>query len=105
VRGARLAGDHRLVDRRVALDNRAIGRHAATGADEHEVPELQVRDGHGMGHRAVDELGLVGQERGQRLERARGLPERLHLLPVAQQHHVDQERELPPELEVQPAEL
>jgi hypothetical protein len=105
VRGAGLAGDHRLVHRGVALDDRAVGRDPPAGSDEHEVSRLEIGDGHAVRHRAVEHLGLVGEERGEGFERARGLPEGPHLLPVTEQHHVDQERELPPELEVEPAEL
>jgi hypothetical protein len=66
---------------------------------------LQLGDRDRVGHRAVDHLGVVRQKRRQRFERAGGLPERLHLLPVAQEHHVNQEGELPPELEIERAEL
>ena len=52
----------------------------------------------------VDPLGLVGQQRGQRVERARRLAERAHLQPVAEQHDHDQERQLPPEVQVEPAD-
>jgi hypothetical protein len=89
----------------VAVDHGAVGRHPATRANQDDVARLQVRGGDRSGGGAVHELGLVRQERRERVQRARGLPEGLHLLPVAQEHHVDQERELPPELEIQPAEL
>ena len=49
-------------------------------------------------------LGLVGQQLGQRRQGAPGLADRLHLLPVAEQHDRDQRRQLPPELEVEPVE-
>jgi hypothetical protein len=52
----------------------------------------------------ADALGLVGQQRGQGGERVLGLAERLHLLPVAEQHDRDQGAELPPEVEVEPVE-
>ena len=53
---------------------------------------------------AVDELGLVGQQRGECGERVLGLADRLHLLPVAEQHDRHQRSQLPPELEVEPVE-
>ena len=53
----------------------------------------------------LDDLGVVRQQRGERVQRAGRLPERLHLLPVPEEHHVDQQRELPPELEIEPAGL
>ena len=53
---------------------------------------------------AVDDLGVVGQQLGERGERAPGLADRLHLLPVTEQHDRHQRRQLPPELEVEPVE-
>ena len=101
----RLPRDHRLVERGVPVHDRPVRRHPPAGADQDQVARLELGDRDRVGHVAVDHLGLVRQERGERLERTRGLSERLHLLPVAEEHHVDQERELPPELEIQDAEL
>ena len=53
---------------------------------------------------AVDELGLVGQQLGQRRQRAAGLADGLHLLPVPEQHDRDQGGELPPELQLEPVD-
>ena len=53
---------------------------------------------------AVDPLGLVRQECSERGERTVRLTDRLHLLPVPEQHDRHEQRELPPELEVEPAE-
>ncbi len=65
-------------------------------------PELGERDrAHVV---AVDDLGLVGQQLGQRRQRAAGLADRLHLLPVAEQHDRHQRGQLPPELQVEPVE-
>ena len=89
----------------VAVDDRAVGRHPPAGTHQHDVadPQLAGRD---RLDRAVvvDALGLVGQQRGQGGERALGLADGLHLLPVAEQHDRDQRGQLPPELEVEPAE-
>ena len=52
----------------------------------------------------ADSLCIVGQQLGQRRERAPGLADRAHLLPVAEQHDRDQGGELPPELQVEPLE-
>jgi hypothetical protein len=50
----------------------------------------------------AEPFGFVGQEGGERLERAARLADRLHLLPVAEQHDRHEQGELPPELEVEP---
>ena len=52
-----------------------------------------------------DPFGFVGQQRGERGERALGLADRLHLEPVAEQHDVDEQRELPPEVEIEAAHV
>ena len=39
----RLAGDHRLVDLRFAVDDRAVGGDTRAGADEHDVAAAQLR--------------------------------------------------------------
>ena len=101
----RLAGDHRLVELGVAVDDLAVGRHPATGTDQHDVADAQL----GRPARSRDPspsitLGVVGEQLGERGERASRLADRLHLLPVAEQHDRDQRGELPPELEVEPAE-
>ena len=100
-----LPRDHRLVERGLPVHDRPVRRHPPAGANQDEIAWSELGDRDRVGHVAVDHLGLVRQERGERLERARGLSERPHLLPVAEEHHVDQERELPPELEIQDAEL
>ena len=101
----RSPGDHRFVERGGSLHDRSVRGDAPARPDEHEVARLQLGDRNRTGHRTVDHLGVVRQKRGQRIERAGGLPERFHLLPVAQEHHVDQQSELPPELEIEGAEL
>ena len=74
-------------------------------ADQHHIAGAEVvegdRDGLAVG---IEALGLVGQQGRERGERALGLADRLHLLPVAQQHDRDQGGELPPELEVEHVE-
>ena len=52
----------------------------------------------------VDAFGFVGQELGERGERALRLADGLHLQPVAEQHDRDERGELPPEVEVEPAD-
>ena len=68
-------------------------------------PTRRSADRHPLDRAVVgDPLGVVGQQRGQRGERALGLADRLHLLPVAEQHDGDQRGQLPPEVQVEPAE-
>ena len=72
-----LAGDHRLVELGLAVDDPAVGRHPRARTDQHDVADSQ------LGERApsrvaavgLDDLGLVGQQRGQRA-RARPGPGR-----------------------------
>ncbi len=69
-------------------------------------PTREVGRGDGLGGggagraRRNHPLGLVGQQRGQRVERRRRGRDRAHLDPVAEQHDHDQQRELPPEVEL-----
>ena len=101
-----LAGDHRLVELRRALDDLAVGRHPGAGADQHDVTDAQVVDRRPSRRSpsGSDPLGLVGQQRGERGEGVLGLAERLHLLPVAEQHDRHQQRQLPPEVQVERVE-
>ena len=97
-----LAGDHRLVQLRGAVDDPAVGGHPGAGADQHDVADPQVGDRDRLDRRRrVDPLGVVGQQRRERGQRALGLADRLHLLPVAEQHDRDQRGQLPPEVEVE----
>jgi hypothetical protein len=103
--GLRLARDHRLVELRPTRDDLAVGGDAATWAYEHDVADLESVERDPLRLAVADALGHVRQELRERRQRAAGLTERLHLLPVAEEHHHDQRRELPPELEVDHAEL
>ena len=42
--GTGLAGDHRLVELGLAVDDDAVGRHASAGAHEHDVTDAQLVD-------------------------------------------------------------
>ncbi len=47
-----------------------------------------------------DAFGIIGEQGREGVERAGCLSDGTHLEPVAEQHHHDQRRELPPEVEV-----
>ncbi len=102
--GAGLTGDHRLVHLGAAVDDRPVGRDARTGPHQGDIADGEVaeRDRHHAvrGHL----LGRVGQHRGQGVERARRRAQRPHLEPVPEQHDHDQQRQFPPEVEVEPAQ-
>jgi len=98
--GARLAGDHRLVDVGLSVDHPAVGGDAAAGPHDDDIADGEVGGRHRHDAVALDPLGLVGQESGERVERRRGRRERAHLDPVPEQHDDDEERQLPPELEL-----
>jgi hypothetical protein len=93
----RLAGDHRLVDVRLALLDDAVRGDVRAGSDEHEVAlrELVYRDL--LGSVLGDALCRVGHQLGQFVERARRASDRSHLDPVAEQEDHDQRHELPEE--------
>ena len=100
-----LAGDHRLVELGRAVDDRRRrpGPGRRRGPARRRRPRSSA-SGDGADVVAVDDLGVVGQQLGQRGQGAAGLADRLHLLPVAEQHDRHQRGELPPELEVEPVE-
>ena len=102
---AGLAGDHRLVQLGLAVDDLPVGGDPGPGPDEHDVAGRQIGDRDRLDLAVVtDAFGVVGQQLGQRREGALGLADGLHLLPVTQQHDGDQGGELPPEVEVEPVE-
>ena len=97
----RLAGDHRLVHVRRPVDDLAVGRNTRARPDQDDIARGQRRDRHRLDRPVPNALGLVGQQLGERLQRAARLADRPHLQPVAEQHDHDQRGELPPELEVE----
>ena len=103
---ARLTGDHRFVDLGFAVGDVAVGGHPRAGSHQHDIARPQRVDADRLDlARFGDAFRFVGQQRGQRRERALGLPDRVHLEPVAEQHDVDQQRELPPEVEIEAADV
>ena len=103
--GSRLAGDHRLVELGFTVDDHTVGGHPRAGAYEYDVAEPQFGERNrldiiGLG----DSLGYVGQQLGERGERPLGLTDGLHLQPVAEQHDDHEQREFPPEVEVEIAD-
>ena len=97
-----LSRDHRLVEVGAAVHDQPVGRHSSSGPDEHDVTHGQVGDGDRFGSVVGDPLGGVGQQLGERGERALGLTDRLHLLPVSEEHDDDQSDQLPPEVKIAP---
>jgi hypothetical protein len=98
--GVGLARHHRLVHIGAAVDDPAVGGNAAARADHDDVadPQLGGRDRHDP--IPLDALRLVRDQRGEGVECGARLRERAHLDPVAEQHDHDQQRQLPPELEL-----
>ena len=94
-----LAGDHRLVQLGGALDDLPVRRDPGAGAHQHDVTDGEVVERDRLDLTVgTDPLGLVREERGEGGERVLRLTERLHLLPVAEQHDRDEQRQLPPEV-------
>ena len=94
-----------ITDFRFALDHDSVGRDPGSRADEHDVAGDQLiktdRLDLTIGPHPV---GLVGQQSGERIQRAGGLAQRSHLQPVTEQHDHDEEGELPPEVQVEAAD-
>ena len=103
---ARLAGDHRLVELGLALDDHAVGRDTAAGPHEHDVAERERRRVATVSTlpSASTRSASSGSSSARAASADLGLAERLHLLPVAEQHDRDQRGQLPPEVEVEPPE-
>ena len=58
----RFAGEHRLVDRRCAFDDDAVGCDLLTGADDEEITGHQFRDGHQLLDSVVQYASFLGAE-------------------------------------------
>ena len=83
-----------------AVDDPAVGGNRRAWANEDDVTDDEfVRcDTHGL---PVDDLlGFIRQQRGETVQRRRGLRQRAHLHPVPGEHDHDQQRQLPPEVEL-----
>ena len=100
----RLTGHHRLVHLRVARGDDPVGRDPGPRPDQNEVTDGERGDRDGFGHIVDYPLRLVGEELGQGGEGTTGLTDRSHLHPVAEEHDRDQGSQLPPEVEIEPAE-
>ncbi len=102
----RLTRDHRLVDFGLAFGDLTISRDARPRSDQHDVVDRERPERHRLDLTVGQHpIRFVGQELGQRRERAFGLADGLHLQPVTEQHDHDQERELPPEVEIEVADV
>jgi hypothetical protein len=60
---AGLAGDHRLIQLRFAIDDHAVGRDPAARPDQDHVADVEVADGDRPGAGWGEQVGLVGQQR------------------------------------------
>ncbi len=94
-----LAGDHRLVERRSAVEDATVRRHGRPRSHEDRVADPEVGGSDRDGRRALDALGGVGEECGEGIEGGSRLREGAHLEPVAEEHDDDEEGEFPPEVE------
>jgi hypothetical protein len=102
--GPRLAGDHRLVELDRFGQQLTVGGDPPAGPDQHDVLDREGGHGDGLGPVAAHPLGLVGEQLGERIQRAAGLAQRAHLHPMAEQHDDHECRELPPEVQAEEAE-
>ena len=94
---ARLAGDHRFIDRGGSLDELAVGRDPRTRAHEDQIANAKLGERDAFGSTVPDPLRLVGKQLGELLQRALRAIGRPHFQPVPEEHHGDEGRELPEE--------
>ena len=82
----RLAGDHRLVDRRAALDDDAVDRHLLAGPDAQQVADRDVRQRHVLVAAVADAPRRLRRQAEQLPDRGAGLAARAQLEHLAEQH-------------------
>ncbi len=94
----RFPGEHRLIDRALALHDDTVRGDLLTRLDQDLVIHRQFAQRHVL-HAAVGHelVGVGGHEFGQFLQGPRGAHHRLHLDPVPEQHDVDEGGQLPEE--------
>ncbi len=97
---SRLTRDHGLINAGGSLTDYPVCRDTRAGTYENDVSDDQLRWGDLMKHVAVDKDGGVRQQRRQRVEGRSCLGEGTHLDPVSEQHDVDEQRKLPPEVHI-----
>ena len=94
--GHALARQHSLVERGVAFDDEAVGRHLFAGLDEYAVAPPQFGDRHVFDASILSKsVRLGGHESHELLQSRRGTHHRAHLDPMSEQHDVDQGCDLP----------
>ena len=72
----RLAGDHRLVELGLAVDDRAVGGHPAARAHEHDVADAQLVERHRLDRRRSGRRARRRRAAARRARRARPAPGR-----------------------------
>ena len=95
--GLRLAGQHGLVHARRPPGHLAVDRDLLSRPDLDLVADHELAHGHVDGPAAADDMSLGGHDPRQGLERPGGAEDRSHLDVMAEEHDVDQGRELPEE--------
>ena len=90
------------IDSSISPSRRRCVRPRAPAArpDDDDVADSQLRGATVDVLAVLDALRLVGQQGGKRVQGRSGLGERAHLEPVPEQHDHDQQRQLPPEVEL-----
>ncbi len=102
--GFGFAGDHGFVELGLPVDDGSVGRHAGTGADQDDVAFTEFGDGYGLRASVGDAVGFIREQGREGVQRALRGTEGPHFDPVAQQHDRDQQRQFPPEVQVEPAD-
>jgi len=81
----RLAGQQRLVERRLAFDNHAVARNLVTGPDDEQVADLQVSDRNERLDSVAQHARVLGAELEELADRLRGTAPRARLKETPEQ--------------------
>jgi hypothetical protein len=102
--GFGFAGDHGLVKLGLTVHHRSVRGHPGPGPDQDGVTFAELRDRNSFGAGIGNAFSLVRKERGEGIEGTLGRTQGAHLDPVAQQHDRYQQGQLPPEVQIEPAD-
>ena len=91
-----LAGDRRLVDSGLPVDDGAVDRQPLAGQRPHEIAGADRRGGHGVGVVAVDDVGLGRRQRDQVANGAARAVHGQRLQKIAQREEKDDQARLAP---------
>jgi hypothetical protein len=98
-----LAGDHRLVHIRSALNDGAICRDTGSGPDKNDVANAQLREWNSLGVCAHYAFSGVREQGGESIQRATSLGNGPHFRPMSEDHNRNQRCKFPPNVNLKEA--